>query len=84
MQEMDSARRVCTEKAEDEPGGRVSVRGSGGRLAWGRGVCRWRAAGQLGRAGVSHSSRVGCSACWLRGSQQVEPEAAVGSRGAGG
>lgn len=48
------------------------------------GVCRWRAAGQLGRAGVSHSSRVGCSACWLRGSQQVEPEAAVGSRGVRG
>lgn len=48
------------------------------------GVCRWRAAGQLGRAGVSHSSGVGCWACWLRGSQQVEPEAAVGSRGVRG
>ena len=44
MQEMDSARRVCTEKAEDEPGGRVSVGGSGGRGKWraagvGTGVC---------------------------------------------
>lgn len=48
------------------------------------GVCRWQAAGQLGRVGVSHSSRVGCPACWLRGSQQVEPEAAVGSGGVRG
>lgn len=74
---MDTVRRVCTEKAEGEPGDQVSLTGSGGRLAWGLGVCRWWAARQVGRVGVSHSSWVGCPACWLRGSRQVEPEAAV-------